>query len=297
MKYLGASTTRGLTAEPGMLLLITKSMAAVVLHIQHTWSPTHTLTPHWVLRLMLAESYLAAGRVDVSCRSPGSNSWDPFNPNSSQPRRNTPRLSCSEQGNTHTHKLTNFRGILLIDIVFQAGQINKRWMQQTKPIWLNFMSLSLLQLTNRQIRIPTWLKSDTTQVFSQHSSFCQITPNSYFLKVPLVYILNSSSPPALHSTFLLSFYLLFIFCASPQSSSSLFCSQTNSLLDATWDTFSSPVPRFSLSLFVSSPDPPEGKPSPPLSHWVSPFPLHPDCPKYTLYVTQCPDSHIQYRLE
>ena len=32
--------------------------------------------------------------MDVSCRSPGSNSWDPFRPNSSQPLRNTVRLSC-----------------------------------------------------------------------------------------------------------------------------------------------------------------------------------------------------------
>lgn len=57
-----------------------------------------------VLRLTLTDSYLAVGRVDVSCRSPGSNSWDPFSPNSSQPRRNTPRLSCSENTNTHTER-------------------------------------------------------------------------------------------------------------------------------------------------------------------------------------------------
>lgn len=133
---------------------------------------------------------------------------------------------------------------------------------------------------------------------------CQISPTFcffIFLKVPLVYILVSSSPPVIHSA-VLSFCLLFIFCASPQSSSSsFFCSQTDSLLDATWDTFSPPVPRFSHSPFVSRPDSLEGKPSPPLSHWVSPFPLHPDCPKslpYLCHTTgQCPDSHIQYRLD
>ena len=32
--------------------------------------------------------------MDVSCRSPGSNSCDPLRPNSSQPLRNTVRLSC-----------------------------------------------------------------------------------------------------------------------------------------------------------------------------------------------------------
>lgn len=45
----------------------------------------------------VVESYLAVGRVDVSCRSPGSKSWEPFSPNSSQPRKNTLRLSCVER--------------------------------------------------------------------------------------------------------------------------------------------------------------------------------------------------------
>lgn len=35
--------------------------------------------------------------MEVSCRSPGSNSWAPFRPNSSQPRRKTDRLSWRRQ--------------------------------------------------------------------------------------------------------------------------------------------------------------------------------------------------------
>lgn len=38
--------------------------------------------------------------MEVSCRSPGSNSWEPFRPNSSQPRRKTDRLSYRRQQGT-----------------------------------------------------------------------------------------------------------------------------------------------------------------------------------------------------
>lgn len=45
--------------------------------------------------------YLRLARIDVSCRSPGSNSWEPFRPNSSQPRRNTVRLSWRKTAGSH----------------------------------------------------------------------------------------------------------------------------------------------------------------------------------------------------
>ncbi len=38
--------------------------------------------------------------MEVSCKSPGSNSWEPFRPNSSQPRRKTVRLSYKRQQGT-----------------------------------------------------------------------------------------------------------------------------------------------------------------------------------------------------
>lgn len=44
--------------------------------------------------------YLRLARMEVSCKSPGSNSWEPFKPNSSQPRRKTDRLSQREQQGT-----------------------------------------------------------------------------------------------------------------------------------------------------------------------------------------------------
>lgn len=152
-------------------------------------------------------------------------------------------------------------------------------------------------LLDRNLTPPESFPSVRTSPLSDFSNFLLFI----FLKVPLVYILISSSPPAIHSA-VLSFCLLFIFCASPHSSSSsFFCSQTDSLSDATWYTFSPPVPRFLHSPFVSRPDSLEGKPSPPLSHWVSTFPLHPDCPKSLPYLCQtngqCADSHIQYRLD
>lgn len=72
-------------------------------------------------------------------------------------------------------------------------------------------------------------------------------------------------------------------------------SDTRSLSDATWDTASSPVPRFSLSLSLclSIFQRAAGKALPlplpsPLPLWVSPFPLHPDCPKYSPYLLHTP---------
>lgn len=41
--------------------------------------------------------YLRLARMEVSCKSPGSNSWAPFRPSSSQPRRKTDRLSWRKQ--------------------------------------------------------------------------------------------------------------------------------------------------------------------------------------------------------
>lgn len=38
--------------------------------------------------------------MEVSCKSPGSNSWAPFKPSSSQPRRKTDRLSYKRQQRT-----------------------------------------------------------------------------------------------------------------------------------------------------------------------------------------------------
>lgn len=48
--------------------------------------------------------------MEVSCRSPGSNSWEPFRPNSSQPRRKTDRLSYGrQQGTTDRQSLSLWR--------------------------------------------------------------------------------------------------------------------------------------------------------------------------------------------
>lgn len=128
---------------------------------------------------------------------------------------------------------------------FQAGQQDKC----SKLIGQNIMSLSFRSsqtdkskhLLNRNLTPPMSFPSFHTRL-SDYRKFD-------FLKVPFVDN-PPSSPPGLHSRFILFFYLLFIFWVSPQSSFfTPFCSQTKSLLDATWDTFSSPVPRFSPSLF------------------------------------------------
>lgn len=127
------------------------------------------------LRLTLTESYLAVGRVDVSCRSPGSNSWDPFSPNSSQPRRNTPRLSCSENTNTHTERKKEREFQEVTFTACEATEAPARsfpgWstgqMQQT--YWTKYYVPFFSQLTNRQIKIPAQQKSDTTHVFSHLS--------------------------------------------------------------------------------------------------------------------------------
>ena len=47
-----------------------------------------------------APIYFRLARMEVSCKSPGSNSWEPLRPNSSQPRRKTDRLSYERQQET-----------------------------------------------------------------------------------------------------------------------------------------------------------------------------------------------------
>lgn len=50
-----------------------------------------------------AHTYVKFARIDVSCRSPGSNSCDPFNPSSSHPLRNMVRLSWWETRRQDTY--------------------------------------------------------------------------------------------------------------------------------------------------------------------------------------------------
>lgn len=138
---------------------------------------------------------------------------------------------------------------------------------------------------------------------------CQITPTFTFFFFLLASLDSSSLSYLSFFTYFpssippFSSYLPFILCPSSHSSLlSPLCSQTNSLLDATWDTVSSPVPRFSLSLFLclSILQRATGKALPSPSLWVSPFPLHPDCPKNSLSLShtktqiQCADIHVQY---
>lgn len=142
------------------------------------------------------------------------------------------------------------------------------------------MSLSL----NRQIRVPAQQKSDrhlSVSFPSFHTSLLyQITANFIFLKCHLLTssFLSTCAAlqihpvllPALHFLCITSFFLRlplllsnYLFVGCNLRHVLLCCSQV-------------------LAPFVSRPE--QGKPSPPLSHWVSPFPLHPDCPKYLLYL-------------
>lgn len=145
---------------------------------------------------------------------------------------------------------------------------------------------------------------------------CQITPTFTFFfllasldSFSLSYLsfftyFPSSIPP-------FSSYLPFILCPSSHSSLlSPLCSQTNSLLDATWDTVSSPVPRFSLSLcFYASLSfrGPQAKPSPlplsgchrflstlivPRTHYLSHTPKH----KYNVLIFTYNMQHLDKML-
>src|SRR4029434_7732557 len=64
--------------------------------LTHTHKHTSTHSHGHTHTDQLTRTHLALARVAVSCRSPGSNSCVPFRPSSSQPLRNSVRLSWAE---------------------------------------------------------------------------------------------------------------------------------------------------------------------------------------------------------
>lgn len=143
-------------------------------------------------------------------------------------------------------------------------------------------------LLNRNPTPPVSFPSFHTSPLSDYCKF-------YFLKVPFVDILL---PLHLHSTqhstcsFTYSSFSVYHLGLPPSPPSAF----RLTLLDATWDKFSSPVPRFLLSLF------------PGLTSENPLLPSHIGCHHFlsTLIVltlsvshinTQHADSHIQYKLE
>lgn len=131
------------------------------------------------------------------------------------------------------------------------------------------------------------------------SSVSHVSSHVRLLRLSLFFPPPSSvSSPFAHLSFVYFPYSLPPFSSYPPFTlcpSRPLCSETRSLSDATWDAASSPVPRFSLSLSLrlSIFQRAAGKALPlplpsPLPLWVSPFPLHPDCPKNSPYLLHTP---------
>lgn len=168
-------------------------------------------------------------------------------------------------------------------------------------------------LLDRNVTPPGSVASFRTSPLSDYSNF-----HFFFFLFFLLASLDSSSLSYLSfftyfpsSIPPFSSYLPFILCPSSHSSLlSPLCSQTNSLLDATWDTVSSPVPRFSLSLcFYASLSfrGPQAKPSPlplsgchrflstlivPRTHYLSHTPKH----KYNVLIFTYNMQHLDKML-
>lgn len=143
---------------------------------------------------------------------------------------------------------------------------------------------------NRNVTPPGFVAGFRTSPLSDYSCFHSSLSTSF--KGPLLpfYI-----PP--FSCNITSFSSSQHFTLSPSSQSSSLsrlCSLKKSLLDATWAELSSPVPRFCLPLLLSFYRSEGHSQSPSLSLSlflylrVSPFPLHPDCPKQALYLFHTP---------
>lgn len=135
----------------------------------------------------VVESYLAVGRVDVSCRSPGSKSWEPFSPNSSQPRKNTLRLSCRAKAQFHwdrrqkekLHQINHARPQLIYTfyynyriVLFYYSILNANSARRTISFNMNIHWTTRNMRVTQVRQITYWLKH-----LNQHVAWLIISSN------------------------------------------------------------------------------------------------------------------------